>query len=206
MISLITDVFLRPRLSRHELPAAAAIIGGVCWSILPLLYFYVRELHAIGIPIQYAHSLLPAIAVPLLLIGLRGFYNRYGQTYSTLGRGGLWGLGIGLLGLWPLGMIGFLSTSFDISISFARGFWVIPVAVVGVVVIELGATGVGVDAWKTDTPSRWMGVWFPLLLPASILVNYYLGFATSILPNIGGHYYSGLFGLAWIGLGYFLWR
>lgn len=206
MRSPITQGFRDQRLSRQELAGPAAIIGGVCWSILPLLYLYGRELHSIGLPIQYARSLLPAIAVPLVVIGVRGYSNRYGETYSSLGRGGLRGLAIGILCLWPLGVLSLLDVYVGVSIGFGGGIWVVAVAIAGALIAGLAALGVGLDAWKTRTPSRWMGLWFPALLPASILLNYWLVAVTSILPNIGGHFYSGLYGLAWIGVGYHQWR
>lgn len=206
MASPSTEEFCGQGVSRQAWPGTAAIIGGVCWSVLPLLYFYGRELHSIGVPIRYARSLLPAIAVPLLLIGVRGFSNRYGETYSSFGRGGLRGLGFGILCLWPLGLLSFLDVYVGVSIGFGGGIWVVAVAIAGALITELAAIGIGIDAWQTNTPARWMGLWFPALLPASILLNYWLVAATTILPNIGGHFYSGLFGLAWIGVGYYLWR
>lgn len=87
---------------------------------------------------------------------------------------------------------------------FGGGILVVAVAIAGTLITELAAIGIGNDAWKTSTPARWMGLWFPTLLPTSILMNYWLVAATSILPNIGGHFYSGLFGLAWIGFDYYL--
>lgn len=69
--------------------------------------------------------------------------------------------------------------------------------------VGLGAIGVGVDNWKTDRPSKWIGGRFPLALPVSADIIFWEARLNDLIW-MGNYYYSSLFGLAWIGLGYYL--
>lgn len=191
--------------SREGWAAAAAVVGGVIWAILPIVFNYDDVIYSIDILDPFDPSILPALAVPLLILGVRGFYERYADAYSLWGRGGLWAIGLGLVGLWPFGLLEFLRIYLGISVSFGLGFGAYFLAIGAAIFVGLGAIGVGIDSWKTGRPSKWMGVWFPLALPVSALVNVWAAHLNDFIW-MGNHYYSGLFGLAWIGLGYYLLR
>lgn len=187
--------------SREGWAAAAAVVGGVIWAILPIVFNYDDVIYSINLLDPVDPSILTALAVPRLILGIWGFYEQYADAYSLWGRGGMWAIGLGLLGLWPFGLLRFMR----IYLGFWVGFGAIFMAFGAAIIIGLGAVGVGIDSWKTGRPSKWLGVWFPLALPISAMVNYWAAHLNDIIW-MGGHYYSGLFGLAWIGLGYYLLR
>jgi len=141
----------------------------------------------------YGH--LVVAAPVLLVVGLLGFYRAYATAYSAPGRIGIWLFGVGTLGFVPISThrVLFLYT-------LPQGLVLFVVAVVGALLAEAGTVGIAVDAWRTETPSRWL-VWLPLALPATAAVNY-VGATTLGLFSVVFDYHTGVFGLAWVALGY----
>jgi hypothetical protein len=178
----------------RSLFASCSIAGGCIWLLSPLVLSFPRLHQAV----QYEYLLL--IAPLFLLVGVIGFYRAYAPKYSFAGRGGLWLLGVGVLGFVPLGTHRTLFVY-----TLGTGFLLLIAAMIGTVLVELGAVGIAIDAWRTSTPSRWLAGWLPLALPATAATNYLGDTVLGIFP-VGMHYYSGVSGLMWIGLGYFLWR
>lgn len=178
----------------RTLSGSFSIAGGCIWFIAPLVlsaYHFSQAVH-------YDYFIL--LAPVLLVVGLVGFYREYSSEYTSAGRIGIWLLGIGILGFIPIASHRtlFLAT-------LPVGVILFGVAVVGALLAEVGTIGIAIDAWRTSVPSKWIAVWLPLALPATAFSNY-VGATTLGLFRVGMNYYTGIFGLAWVGLGYFLLR
>ena len=173
--------------------AGCAIIGGFIWLVAPL----VLSAYRFSRTIQYDYLIL--ITPLFLVIGLAGYYREYAPEYSLTGRAGVWLLGIGVLGFVPIATHRTL-----VSYTLPTGVFLFGIAVFGAVLAQVGTIGIAIDVWQTRTPSKWIAVWLPLALPATAASNY-IGATTLGLYSVGMNYYTGAFGLAWIGLGYHLW-
>ncbi len=174
--------------------AGCAIIGGTIWLIAPL----VLNTYRLSWTIQYDYLVL--ITPLFLVIGLVGYYREYTPAYSVGGRAGVWLLGVGVLSFIPIATHRTL-----ISYTLPTGVVLLVIAFFGAVLAQVGTIAIAIDAWQTGIPSRWIAVWLPSALPVTAASNY-IGATTLGLYSVGMNYYTGIFGLAWIGLGYHLWR
>jgi len=174
--------------------ASCAILGGSIWLLAPL----VLSTYQFSQTIRY--DILILIAPLFLVIGLVGYYREYTPAYSSAGRVKVWLLGVGVLGFVPLATHKTLFT-----FTLPVGVVLFGIAILGAVLVQAGTIGIAIDTWRTEVPSRWIAVWLPLALPATAVSNY-VGATTLGLFRAGTNYYTGIFGLAWIGLGYHLWR
>lgn len=211
--------------------AVAPLAGGVLWlsnrTLVPLLIDPFYSIDGSGVRVL---QLLHLVVSPLLLVGVVAFYEQYASAYSRWGRGGAWALALGFVVIWLVELLrvalgGFGFSYVGIGAAVARH--------VGTLLVGLGAIGVGLDCWRTGTPSRWMAVWFALgvvvslvgggdgsglypILPyplESIVVvareTYYDQlFGLVWTDTVVGEpdLYGELFGVVWIGFGYRLWR
>lgn len=186
---------LRRGPTRRGWQALAAVGGGVLWTLVPVVYGIQGIVYSVEALDIVPLALVPALAPPLLVLGVRGFHERYASSYSPWGRGGLWALALGLVGLWPFALLEF------VSVGMGAGIAIYATAIAAGGVVELGTIGVAIDCWRSGVPSRRMAVWFPPALPLSALVNYWAAHLHDHI-RMGGHYYAGLFGVAWIAVGY----
>ena len=166
--------------------AACAIVGGLLWLLTPLVPATFR------LPVHRQYFLL--LASLLFAAGVIGFYRAYGRTYSFRGRAGMFLLALGVLCFVP-----FLAHPVLVTYTLATGTLAYFLALFGGVLAEVGTIAIALDAWRTETPSKWLAVWFPLALPLTAV--------TTLGSGIVGLYgYVGLYGFAWIALGLRLWR
>lgn len=174
--------------------ASSTIIGGCIWLLAP----FVLSMYHFSQEIQYAQLFL--IAPLFLAIGLIGYYREFASKYSLTGRVGIFLLALGVLGFVPFSTHRTLTTY-----TLPAFFPLAVIAVVGAVSAQVGMVGIAIDAWQTNVPSKRMALWLPLSLPATAAINY-IGDTMLGLFHVGLHYYTGVSGLAWIGLGYLLWQ
>lgn len=170
---------------------AFSFIGGIIWSLGPVM----PDSAGLGNTVRFEQ--LITLATFLLLASLYGFYKEYNPIYSKFGKGGMWLLGIGIMGFVPISLRG------NVEFTFAIGIVFIVAALIGGIVAEIGTILMAVDIWRTETPSKWMSVWFPLALPTTVVVNYIASNYLNIF-HVLWNYHTGIFGFAWIGIGYHL--
>lgn len=175
----------------RPISAGCAIFGGTILLLAPL----VLTAYPVGRLTRY-YELLILIAPLFLVIGLGGYYRAYASEYSLAGKIGVWLLGVGVLCFVPIAAHGTVVTY-----TLSTGVLLIALAYVGGGLAQAGTIGIAFDAWKTSTPSKWMALWLPWALPATA-VSIYVGALELGLFRVGWFYYTGLFGLAWLGLGY----
>lgn len=177
------------RALRHEGDVVALMLGGLLLALTPFFSSlrYGR--------VSAWEPPLVALSSPLVVIGLLGWYRRHAGTYSVVGRGGLVFLILGVLGLWPFSLV----RSVTLSMGPGIQLWYLTYGAMGIV--EVGTIGVSIDAWRTEAPSRWLGLWFPLAMPVAVLSAGVTGYFW-----MGDNPGAALFGLAWIAIAYLLWR
>lgn len=174
--------------------AGSAILGGAIWLLAPAVFSAYHFSQAV----RYDYLVL--LSPFLLVVGLYGFKREYGPSYSAAGRTGIVLLGAGTLGFVPIATHNTLFT-FTLPVGVILFF----VGALGAVVAQIGAVGMAFDAWRRGVPAKGLAVWLPLALPATAVSNY-LGATVLGLFSVGLDYYTGLSGLAWIGLGYYVWN
>lgn len=171
--------------------ALSAIFGGFVWLLAPAIPDSALFTEAV------AFDRLVAVTPLLLVVGLYGFYREYAAVYSRWSKIGTGLACVGLLGFVPISLhpiVGF---------TFVVGVVAIATAVAGGILSEAGTILLALDVWRTETPSKRLAVWFPLALPATVLANY-VGSTQFEIFDVLWLYHTGVVGLAWIGLGYYL--
>lgn len=140
--------------------ALFAIIGGITFIAIPLFLppHGSATLHASYIPL--------VVAVLLVVVGIWSFHTKYAVSYSWVGRGGLWVLGLGTFGLLPYSLHPLLADS------IGTGILIMLIWRVAIVLIGIGAVGIGIDSYRTGLPTPLLGIWFPaaLLVPVVFTV------------------------------------
>ncbi|WP_336038137.1 hypothetical protein [Halobacterium yunchengense] len=162
---------------------AAAAVGGTLWAAVP----------ALDGTVPWVWSLAP-LAPVLLAFGVLECRRRYGDGWGQFGRAGaaLAGVGLALLAVGALlrqALAGLVAV-------FAVG----PVAAGGFLALWVGSTFLAVALRRADVLGRPGAVAFVLALPASLLVNVFLGSAGLGLGRGVVRASPGFYGLAWVGL------
>ncbi|MBM2812890.1 MAG: hypothetical protein HW416_3649 [Chloroflexi bacterium] len=187
----------------------AAILGGALW--VPHAVF--EMLRPWGAAMVYqeergydlitntalfvAYGLPGSLAQLLTSLGLLGIAARLGLPVRRTGKAGLIvanvAVGLGVLSL--LGVIVLVAALFAAGLAF------------GSVFVGAAAFLLGLDAWRTGVASRWavalliLGLIGLFMLPLRPLV-----YAVELVPPAAGAAFIGLFGLAWISVGFALRR
>lgn len=175
---------------RHELIGGlAALVGGLAFVVVPLFV----PLHGMG-TLHVSHILL-VVAVLLIIVGIWSFQTAFRPSYTRVGRGGLWLLGVGTLGLLPFTLLELIARGIGGAILIGT------FTIVAVAVVMLGALGVAIDAYRTRVPTPWLSIWLPgaLLIPF-LFIRWNHGISDWLW--LGSNPTAAFFGLAWIGFGY----
>lgn len=176
-----------------------AFVSGVLLLLAPVLYG-VRSLQS-----STSFDYLVFASPLLLIVGLYGFHREHGSAYTWKADVGTWLVAGGLLGIVPM-----LAHRTVTQYTLPTAVPLMVLAMVGIVLLEAGTIGIGIDAWRTETPSKRLAVGLPLSLPVSAIANGLFGPIGAEIITLpfwfGLHWYGGLFGLAWIGIGYYALR
>jgi len=169
---------------------SVSIFGGLLWLLAP----FVLSMYEFSQTVNYGIVLL--LTPFVLILGLIGFYREYADSYSLAGRFGIFSFGTGILLFVPVATH---RTVYEYALP--TGAILITLAIIGALIAEAGTIGIAIDAIQTGIPSKNLGLWLPLALPITGVSNY-LADTTINTFHLGLHYYTGVFGLAWIGIGY----
>lgn len=177
--------------SRHWLQAAgiAALVGGFLWAIAPLRLAVLPEASLPGtMDFQLYAAISTAISV-LLLVGVVGLHLHYRDSYGWIGRSGAAMIFIGhVFVILPssLGDVGFI----------------------GAMIAALGGIPLGIALWRRTTAPRLAATLLIATLPIGLPITVALesvGFELLGIPLSVGVVLTGIYGAAWVILGYHLW-
>lgn len=184
--------------SRHWF-ATSAILGGVILLLTPVAYYpgwLVRLL-----PYEY----LMVVSPVLLLFGLYGYYREYRVSYTWKGKVGTVLAGIGFLGIIPI-----LAHRTITTYTLPHGVLLISVAIIGIVLLELGVLALSIDVWQSKAMNQWLWPVVALGLPVGFVMDYALWTISDgrLLTPLwwGVRWYPGIYGAVWVGLGSYLFK
>ncbi len=167
----------------------AAIVGGIVTAIAPVIF-------SVSAPGWLRLFNILFVATPLLLV-----IGVYGLTtvYSEVSGVGAWLLGAGLIGLVPI-----LAHRTLITYTLATGSIFILVAIIGIVLFEVGAILIAMDAYLNGLSRTHSSMVLPIAAPVSMIgIIVLVSIAPVAIPLWGGvAWYVGVFGLVWVALGY----
>ena len=177
------------RTSLIRMGGLAAVVGGVLFLAFPLLgYGLAGFTHPFFYRVEEALLFLMVVALVLVPVGMVGFHAFQRQSYGRIGLAGFWLVVI---------------ASFVVAAGVADYFiWgdvlqeLPPVWLVwGVLGLLVGFLLYGMATLQAGMLPRWCGVAFIAALPVALALSGQLSFASMF----------GVFGLAWLALGYALW-
>jgi len=158
--------------------------GGLA-AMLAGLVFVVNSFLAFAVPEGPYSDVVFVVGVLLVLVGLVGFHALQKGSYGRIGRAGFYTLAVASLAQ-IVGLEALLWDGTDVEWLVE---WLLLVADLGVLI---GYVLYGVATLQARVLPRWCGVGFIVGLPASIVLEEFLG--------------GLLFGFLWLALGYVLWN
>lgn len=173
-----------------RLGGLAAMVGGVLFLAFPLLgYGLAGFTHPFFYRVEEVLLFLIVIALLLVPIGMVGFHALQRHSYGRIGLAGFW-----------LVVVASLVVAFGVADYFIWGDFLQEAPPVwlgwGVLGLVVGFVLYGAATLQAKVLPRWCGVAFIAAVPVALALSGPLPFSSMF----------GVFGLAWLALGYTLWR
>jgi len=177
------------RTSLIRLGGLAAMAGGVLFLAFPLLgYGLAGFMHPFFYRVEEALVSLMVVALALVPVGMVGFHAFQRQSYGRMGLAGFW-----------LVVIASLLVAVGVADYFVWGDFLQDAPPVwlgwGLLGLVVGFVLYGAATLRAKVLPRWCGVAFIAAVPVALALSGPLSFASMF----------GVFGLAWLALGYALW-
>ena len=177
------------RTSLIRLGGLAAMAGGVLFLAFPLLgYGLAGFMHPFFYRVEEALVSLMVVALALVPVGMVGFHALQRQSYGRMGLAGFW-----------LVVIASLLVAVGVADYFVWGDFLQDAPPVwlgwGLLGLVVGFVLYGAATLRAKVLPRWCGVAFIAAVPVALALSGPLSFASMF----------GVFGLAWLALGYALW-
>lgn len=167
--------------------AVLTVLGGLIWTPVPFLQ---------ATRGSYGFADYVAVVAPLTLLGgVYGLSQAHDDGYGTGGRGSLALLSVGLLGFAAFAA----SEAFDLG-GLPLGLLFSGVGFLGVAAAEAGALALGYVSLQNKASGF---SWF-LIIALALPINIVL--LNSLIRGSVFYFWGGVYGLAWAGIGVYLWQ
>jgi len=172
-----------------RLGGLAAMAGGMLFLAFPLLgYGLAGFMHPIFYRVEEVLLFLMVVALMLVPVGMVGFHALQRQSYGRMGLAGFW-----------LVFVASLVVAAGVADYFIWGDFLQEAPPVwlggGLLGLLVGSVLYGAAILRAKVLPRWCGVVFIAALPVALVSSGPMSFASMF----------GVFGLAWLALGYALW-
>jgi hypothetical protein len=172
-----------------RLGGLTTMVGGALFLANPLLgYGLAGFMHPFFYGVEVALMLFVSVALLLVPVGMVGFHHLQRHRYGR----------VGLVGFW-LSVVASLTVAFGVADYFVWGDFLQEEPPVwlgwGLIGLVVGFALYGVATLQARVLPRWCGVAFIVALPVALALSGPLPFSSMF----------GVFGLAWLALGYTLW-
>lgn len=177
--------------SLHRVFAGVTMVSGFLWALLP----FIQQLTQFSREFDVLLDIV-AIGAPLaLLSGVYGLGTLYTERFTSESVI----IGLGLLTVGLLGFAGFAAYEVLSLSGLPTGLIFSGIGLVSILAAEGGALLLAYRDWRSDESPGILMVLLSVALPLNILL------LNSVLTRSIFYFAGGLYGLAWVAIGLYLW-